>query len=154
MSRKQILILILIIVFLTAGFFGFQQFKQYAETVKEEHCLTTQISSRLFDFNEFNVITEDNLDIDDFKIENLNCGNTIFKDGKSFKGIKNEYGKCMFRLYDKDSPIYDFGHRKYNNWHTNNYSLRIKKDLSNIVLKLTITGPDSLSEIYYIPHER
>ena len=149
MTRKKLFIIISIVLLLLVGSFGFLRFKKYARTVKDQHCLTTRISSRLFDFNDFNVIVQDGLNKNDFEITNLNSGNVIFKTSKSTKGISNKHGKCRFKLIYQDKEIYEFGHMKYNNWHTNNYELVISGDKNYIDPKLTIFGPDTVSEIYY-----
>ena len=149
MTKKKLFILITIVLLLLVGSFGFMRFKKYARTVKDQHCLTTIISSRLFDFNDFTVIVQDGLDKSDFEIINLNSGNVIFKNDKSIKGISNEHGKCRFKLIYQDKEIYEFGHMKYNNWHTNNYELVISGDNDYIDPRLKIFGPDSVSEIYY-----
>lgn len=149
MTRKNLFILISIVLLLLVGSVGFLRFKKYAWTVKDQHCLTTRISSRLFDFNDFNVIVQDGLNKNDFEIRNLNSGNVIFKDGKTIKGIKNEYGDCRFRLVYHDKEIYEFVHMKYNNWHTNDYILLINGDTNNIKPKLLVNGPDKDNEIFY-----
>ena len=117
--KKKYLILLL------AGVLLFYGFKHYAFSVKDEHCLTTQISSRLFDFNSFDLKVDSKLDINDFKVVYSNSGATIFSHGASRKGIKNRHGYCIFDLYYNNVKIYEFGHFKYNNWETNDYTLKV-----------------------------
>ncbi|WP_298903832.1 hypothetical protein [uncultured Psychroserpens sp.] len=81
---------------------------------------------------------------------NQNSGKTIFKNGKSRKGIKNEYGHCIFELFWKGKLVYEFGHFKMNNWKTNNYELNIGMENNEIKPSLEIYGPDSIkADLYF-----
>lgn len=84
------------------------------------------------------------LKITDFKLVHQNCGKTIFEDGKSKKGIKNEYGFCNFELFWKEKKVYQFGHFKKNNWHTNSYTLFVEMTNNKLAPSLDIVGRDSL----------
>ncbi len=79
-NRKLLLVLIVGILF----FYGF---KNYAEKVKDEHSIATSISSKLYDFNTFELKVASNLNRSDFKVVNQNSGTTIFADGKNRKGM-------------------------------------------------------------------
>ena len=94
------------IIFLVLATLFFYKFKNYAKTVKDEHCFATQISSKIFDFNTFELKVDSMLKITDFKLVHQNSGKTIFEDGKSKKGIKIEYGFCNFELFWKEKNIY------------------------------------------------
>lgn len=131
------------------GIAGFYRLKTYARTVKDEHCLTTQISSRLFDFNHFTIETFDGLNRNDFKVINLNSGKIIYENGSFLTGIKNDYGHCVFELYHKGEKVYQIGHFKYNNWVTNDYSLILRLVDGEIEPKLIISGKNAAPDLYY-----
>jgi len=135
---------------LLIGVFGFFSFKNYAKSVKDKHCFTTQISSMIFDFNTFDLKVSATLDILDFKIVNKNSGKTIFENGGSLKGIGNDYGHCTFELFYKNKQIYEFGHFKFNDWHTNHYELSILVTNNEFKPRLEITGPDkNKTDLYF-----
>jgi hypothetical protein len=140
MIKKKNLALITILII---GILSFYSFKNYAEKVKDKHCLATQISSKIFDFNTFELRVDSTLTLVDFKVVNQNSGNIIFENGKSRKGIKNEYGYCSFELFWKEEQVYEFGHFKINNWNTNKYELCIKTENNGLKPSLKINGPDS-----------
>ncbi|WP_299840404.1 hypothetical protein [uncultured Tenacibaculum sp.] len=147
MQKKKILILISILIIGIISFYGF---KNYAKKVKDEHCLATQISSRLFDFNTFAFKVDSTLNLSDFKVVNKNSGKTIFEDGKSKKGIKNEYGYCTFELFWKGKKVYEFGHFKKNNWNTNKYELNIVMKNNELKPSLEIYGSDNRkTDLYF-----
>ena len=139
-----------IIVFVIILIFGFSLFYQYSFLVKDEYCITTQISSKIFDFNTFRIILDDELKEEDFKVINLNSGNVIYNRGEYNKGIKNEYGHCLFELIYKNNREYLFGHFKKNNWYTNDYILRIKQENDSIRLQLEILGENASYDDFFI----
>ena len=143
-NRKLLLILIVGIIF----FYGF---KNYAEKVKDEHSIATSISSKLFDFNTFELKVDSNLNLSDFKVVNQNSGTTIFADGKNRKGIDNDYGHRLFELYYKDKKLYEFGHFSTNNWYTFDYTLILNKKGDRIEPDLKIfRGEDaSYNDFFY-----
>ncbi|WP_299385394.1 hypothetical protein [uncultured Lacinutrix sp.] len=147
MRKKKNLILIAILIIGILSFYGF---KNYAEKVKNEHSLATQISSKIFDFNTFDLKVDSALNLSDFKVVNQNSGKTIFADGKNRKGIKNEYGHCTFELFWKGKQVYEFGHFKMNNWNTNKYELNIGMENNELKPSLEIYGPDSKkADLYF-----
>jgi hypothetical protein len=146
MKNKKNLILISIVIIGILSFFGF---KKYAEKVKDEHCLTTQISSKIFDFNTFELNVDSTLNLSDFKVVNQNSGKTIFTDGKSRKGIENDYGYRMFVLYYKEIKIYEFGHFLKNNWVTNDYKLSLTRKNNQIEPNLVIGCKNSYINDYF-----
>ena len=87
---KKYFLRLLVLVLLSLA--TFYLFKSYAFTVKDKHCLATQISARIFDFNTFTMQVETPLKLSDFKVINVNGGSPVFLDGQAQKGIKNEYG--------------------------------------------------------------
>ncbi len=105
--------------------FGYYCFKFYAQKVKNQHCLTTQISSKIFDFNTFSLSIGENLNLNDFKIVHQNSGNVIFENGKYQKGITNNYGNRIFEVYYKNNRIAECQHFSANNWYTFDYQLSI-----------------------------
>lgn len=130
MKKKNYLLLSAIIATVGVSFYGF---KNYALKVKDSHCFTTQISSKIFDFNTFQLNVDSNLNLLDFKVVNQNSGNVIFVNGKSKKGIQNDYGHRIFELYINNRKEYEMGHFISDNWVTNDYvlSLRNKDGLVN-----------------------
>ena len=138
---KKILI-ILIIVFIGILIFGYLLIYFKAEKLKDKHCLITQLSSRLFDLNNLDVKVSEDLNIEDFKIKNINSNKIIFENNRFIKGIKNDYGNCLFEIYYKDSLIFEIGHFKFNNWHTNDYLFEFEIIGSEISSTLIIDGPD------------
>lgn len=120
------------------GILCFYGFKSYAKKVKNEHSIVTSISSKLFDFNTFELKVDSNLTRSDFKVVNQNSGTTIFANGKNRKGIDNDYGHRLFELYYKDQKLYEFGHFSTNNWHTFDYTLNLKKSDNRIEPDLKI----------------
>ncbi|WP_124981232.1 hypothetical protein [Nonlabens xiamenensis] len=146
LNRNRKLFLILIAVILC--FYGL---KNYAEKVKDEHSITTSISSKLFDFNTFELKVDSNLNLSDFKVVNQNSGKTIFASGKNLKGIDNNYGHRLFELYYKDKKIYEFGHFSTNNWYTFDYTLNLNKINNRIEpdLKIISGQNDSYNDFFY-----
>ena len=140
MKKKKYLILILISILGILSFYGF---KNYAEKVKDKHCFATQISSKIFDFNTFELKVDTILNLSDFKVVNQNSGKTIFENGKSRKGIDNEYGHRLFELYYNKRKIYEFGHFAFDNWYTYDYTLRITMKNGQIEPDLKINGKNS-----------
>ena len=143
-NRKLLLILIV-------GILCFYGFKSYAEKVKDEHSIATSISSKIFDFNTFELKVDSSLNLSDFKVVNQNSGNTIFADGKKRKGIDNDYGHRLFELYYKDQKLYEFGHFSTNNWYTFDYTLNLNKINNRIEpnLKIMREKKDSYNDFYY-----
>lgn len=137
------------IIILLIGISGFYSFKNYAQKVKDKYCLDTQISSRLFDFNTFDLEVDSTLKLSDFKVVNQNSGKTIFANGKNRKGIKNDYGYCSFELFWKGKQVYEFGHFKMNSWNTNKYVLNIEIDNNELKPSAEIYGPDSKKADFY-----
>ena len=133
MNKKKIVISITI---LSIGLVSFYAFKSYAEKVKDKHCLVTQISAIIFDFNSFEVTVDSTLNLNEFKVKN--SGKTIFENGKSQKGIRNRYGPCTFKLFWKEEFICEFGHFRTNNWNTNKYELLLERENDKIKSSLTI----------------
>ncbi|MEM6297443.1 MAG: hypothetical protein AAF740_02015 [Bacteroidota bacterium] len=136
--------LILVPMVVMIAFYGLKgYFRDYAKRVKDKHCLTTQISSRLFDFNTFELKVDSSLNLDGFKVVNQNSGKVIFENGKSQKGIGNGYGNRMFSLYYKERKEYEFGHFSTNNWHTYDYKLHLSKGDDRVEPDLKIVGSSS-----------
>ena len=147
MKKKKNLILILISIL---GILSFCGFKNYAEKVKDKHCLATQISSQIFDFNTFELKVDPTLNLSDFKVVNQNSGKTIFENGKSRKGIDNEYGHRLFELHYNNRKVLEFGHFAFNNWYTYDYILDITMKNSQIEPDLKISGKNSpYNDFYY-----
>lgn len=138
MKTKKYLIIISLLGILS--FFGF---KNYAEKVKDKHCFATQISSKIFDFNTFELKVDSTLDLADFKIVNQNSGNLIFENGKNKKGIDNVYGHRLFELNYRNRKVYEFGHFVTNNWYTFDYILHITIKNNQIEPDLKINGINS-----------
>jgi len=145
---KKKLLLVVFVLFVV-GTIGFIWFKHYAKTVKDEHCLTTQISSNIFDFNEFELQVSEKLNKNDFIVLDKNSGKIIYKNGKSQKGIKNQHGYCIFEIQYKKQKIYEIGHMKYNNWHTNSYVLKVDVNKNIIDLTLTIINRKIDNTLFY-----
>jgi hypothetical protein len=119
--------ILLSVILLLAGTIFSKWFKSYSETIKDYHCLTTQISSRVFDFNTVELIVSDNLNHLDFQITNGNNHIVIYENGFAKKGIKNEHGYCTFSVnYPGIKPI-KFAFFKENNWQTFDYEFVITK---------------------------
>ena len=148
MRKNKNLILIAILIIGILSFYGF---KNYAEKVKDKHCLTTQISSKIFDFNTFDIKVDSALDLSNFKVVNQNSGKTIFANGKNLKGIDNDYGLRLFELYYRDQKLYKFGHFSTNNWYTFDYTLNLIKINNRIEpdLKIMREKNDSYINFFY-----
>ena len=138
-------------LFLIVGILCFYGFKNYAEKVKDEHSIATSISSKLFDFNTFELNVDANLNLSDFKVVNHNSGKTIFADGRNRKGIDNDYGLRLFELYYKNQKIYEFGHFSTNNWYTFDYTLNLTKINNRIEpdLKIKRGINESYNDFFY-----
>ncbi len=134
---KVIILRIGIIIVL--GIISLLSFKKYSKKIKTEHSIVTSISSRLFDFNTFNLKVDKNLNLSNFRVINKNSGKTIFVNGESKKGIENDYGYRLFELFYLDQKIFEFGHFSKNNWHTYNYELNLKINNSTIDPDLKIS---------------
>lgn len=151
MKNKKYITLILIPI---SGILGFYGFKNYAEKVKDKHCFATQISSKIFDFNTFELKVDTILNLSDFKVVNQNSGKTIFENGKFRKGIDNEYGHRLFELYYNKRKIYEFGHFTLNNWYTFDYNLDITMRNGQIEPDLKIKGKNaSYDNFFYKRYE-
>ena len=87
-----------LILLIVGGLICFYGFKKYAFGVKDKHCFSSQVSSKIFDFNSFELSVPEDLNIKDFIVVNRNSGNIIFNNGENLNGIKNEYGHCTFEL--------------------------------------------------------
>ena len=117
---------------------GLYQFRSYAKTVKDSHCLTTQISSRLFDFNSFEVVVPEQISLQEIKVACKDNGKIIFQDGIASTGIDNHYGQTAFLVYYRNKLLAEIGHFKKNNWETYEYVLSIQSDKSKaLTLNLT-----------------
>ncbi len=140
-----------LLIILVVGILCFYGFKNYAEQVKDEHNIATSISSKLFDFNTFELKVDETLNLSDFKVVNQNSGNTIFANGKSRKGIDNEYGHRLFELHYNDQKIFEFGHFATNNWYTYDYILELKMNDSQIEpdLKIVRGENSSYNDFFY-----
>lgn len=132
------------------GIISFFGFKKYAKSVKDEHCLTTQISSIIFDFNTFDIQVEEGLNKNEFKVVNQNSGKVIFQKGQNQKGIKNDYGYRLFDVYFKGKKLFKKGHFITNNWITNDYVLKLTVKNNKIEPKLEITGKNAAYNDYFI----
>lgn len=137
MRKKNYLLLITIVAIIVVSFYGF---KNYAHTVKDTHCLATQISSKIFDFNTFELKVDSTLNILDYKVVNQSSGNVIFANGKSKKGIENDYGFRIFELYINNRKEYEMGHFISDNWVTNDYLLSVSKNNGLIEVDFQIHG--------------
>lgn len=104
--------------------------------------LLAHVSSSLFDLNHIDIRVADNLQKDDFRIVNLNSGQTVFESSRYLGGIKNEYGWCLFNVYYKNKLYFQVGHNKFNNWHANYYTFIFRKSTGQIDPTLVIEGPD------------
>ena len=122
---------------------------------KDSHCLISQLSAVLFNLNDIKIQVSGDLNKSDFKIKNLNSGKIVFENGRYKKGIKNEYGFCLFDIYYKDSLLFEIGHDKYNDWHTNDYTFAFRLDMGAIDPTLSIIGPDrDRVELFYKRFDR
>jgi hypothetical protein len=139
--NKNLKLLLILIV----GILCYYCFKNYAEKVKDEHSIATSISSILFDFNTFELKVDGTLKLSDFKVVNQNSRNTIFDNGKSRKGIDNEYGHRLFELHYIDQKIFEFGHFATNNWYTYDYTLELTMNDSQIEPELKIMRGENSS---------
>lgn len=140
-----------IVIIIIVGIISLFSFKKYSKKVKNEHCISTSISSKLFDFNTFHLKVGQNLNLSDFRVVNQNSGKTIFANGKSKKGIENNYGYRLFELFYIDQKILEFGHFSKNNWHTYDYELNLKTNNNTIDPDLKISrGKDSsINDFFY-----
>jgi hypothetical protein len=153
MLKSKWIKIFLIVIGLTICGLIFLRFS--ANNCKDSHCLITQLSSRLFDLNTVNVNVSSDLKKTDFRIININSGKVIYEDGYNKKGIKNEYGFCLFDIYYKDSLLFELGHYKLNNWHTNDYTFAFRLVKGTIDPTLIIIGPDrDRGELFYKRFDR
>jgi hypothetical protein len=87
-------------------FSGFFVLRYYAKQYKDSHGLITQVSAVIFDLNDIEIDVSGDLNKNDFKIKNLNSGQIMYENERYIKGIKNEYGFCLFEIYHKDSLLF------------------------------------------------
>lgn len=152
LKSKWTKFLIITISLIISGLIGL---RFSATKYKDSHCLITQLSAVLFDLNDIKIHVSDNLNKNDFKIKNLNSGKIVFENGRYKKGIKNEYGFCLFDVYYRDSLLFEIGHDKFNNWHTNDYTFDFRLDSGIINPTLNIIGPDrDRGELFYKRFDR
>tara|TARA_R100001369_G_scaffold73411_4_gene101970 strand:- start:769 stop:1308 length:540 start_codon:yes stop_codon:yes gene_type:complete len=140
-----------LLLILVVGILCFYGFKNYAEKVKNKHSIATSISSKLFDFNTFELKVDSNLILSDFKVVNQNSGTTIFMNGEKRKGIDNDYGHRLYELYYNDQKLYEFGHFSTNNWYTFDYTLNLNKINNRIEpdLKIMRGKNESYNDFFY-----
>jgi hypothetical protein len=153
MRKNKLVIgfLIVIMSFLS----GLIILKLTAFRYKDSFCLITQLSSKLLDLNTISIQTSKDLDKVDFKIKNLNSDRFVYENGEFKKGMKNEYGICIFNIYYKDSLLFEIGHEKLNSWHTNDYIFNFDLIGDTIVPTLIIKGLDrDNGNLYYKRFDR
>ncbi|WP_074407472.1 hypothetical protein [Aquimarina megaterium] len=101
--------------------------------------------------NQINVIANDNLNRDDFIIElevlmdaKLLTKYNIFESG-TFNDIPNAYGENDWRIYYKDSLIFEFRHFKTNRNEYHDYIFEFEQINDRIVCDVSILGTNELS---------
>jgi len=141
---KRIIIISVLLCFI--GFIFFYGFKNYAKSVKDQHCLTTQISSRIFDFNSVELIAEGDLNIQDFQITHGKNKIVVFENGVPQKGIENKHGHCSFSVYHMGKKLDNFAFFKENNWQTYKYSFIIKNTNNTISCTMNVYYNNGLVE--------
>jgi hypothetical protein len=101
--------------------------------------------SLLGDFNSIELITKDDLKIDNVKIywECQKNKRVLLRDGKkNLNRIIPCYGGNLFTVYYDDIKKVGIWHVKYNNWHYHKYIFILYKENGKIRVNLNITGPD------------
>lgn len=145
LNKNRIIRLLLLII---VGIIAFYGFKHISYAGKDSDTLLSHISARVFNFNEFHLEVTEDLDINDFSVLCINNDKIVFENGKTCNRIPSDYGHCMFRAFYKKKLIFEFGHFRTNNWHTNAYKFAIKKQENQLKGRLEITGPDSGKDQY------
>jgi len=142
--KKNILYLS-IVIFFTSNiilYFFYIEGKQKINSGK----LINRITTNFFDYNTFQIDSNEKLEKE---VEIFFDDKCIYKNGVSRKGIKNKYGWNCFHVYLKGYEKFIICHYKKNNWHTNDYKLKITNDFNDVDMKLEINGPDSLENLFY-----
>ncbi|WP_420551356.1 hypothetical protein [Tenacibaculum aiptasiae] len=91
-------------------------------------------------------VTTNNLDINKVKIKwtsELSPPLIVFEKGNQLDVKFKEYGKNKFYVYYDDELVHAFGHFKSNNWHGNEYYIKLFPDNGTIYGNSQIIGPDS-----------
>jgi len=97
----------IVIIFCSLSVTSYYAFKHYSYPLRNTYSHITSLSSFLYDFS----------------LINTNSGKAIYKNGRVRKGIRNEYGETLFKLYYKDVHIVTMSHFKENSWETYDYEL-------------------------------
>ena len=100
-------------------------------------------------FNPNHVVVQvsSNIDLRKVKViwfsEGIDSPKVIFNKGKETGVRYKEYGVNKFKVYYDDTLVGEFGHFKTNNWHGNQYEVRINKKKEAFEFFFQIEGPDS-----------
>lgn len=101
--------------------------------------------------NKVVIKVDDKIDINDIVITcstAQDISKIIFKNGKEFSSIQNEYGGDNFEVLFKDSLIVKCGIHKRNWWHTHKYTFSFSKINDDILVDFFVEGKDSNSGYY------
>lgn len=140
-NKKKILwVSIIFCLILVTSYYAF---KHYSYPLRNTYSHITSLSSFLYDFNHLEVKVSATLDANDFIVVNTNSGKAIYKNGRVRKGIRNEYGETLFKLYYKDEHIASMGHFKENGWETNDYEIILEMEGGKPNPKMFLIGKNA-----------
>lgn len=112
------LMLIVFILFSRPIFFSY----------KNTDTLINKIGCRIFEFNSITVRTENEQYVKADKIELKIGDRVIFGDSKQQDKIGQFYGHVILKIYYDGLLVSEIGHRKRNNWYTNDYKILLRKN--------------------------
>lgn len=108
---------------------------------KNTETIIWKIGCRLFDFNEIELRTTDNINLNEITIKNGD--KVVFKNGRRKDNITQDYGHTILDVYHKNLLIAEVGHFKTNNWYVNSYQIQLSKNEHQLLISHEIEGPSS-----------
>lgn len=118
--------------------------KPFFKIFKNTETIINKIGDTLFEFNNINVTTTNDIDLNDVEIK---VGDrTIFHNGRHSKRIVQEYGHLILKIYYQNILVAEVGHFKTNNWYAHDYDIHIEKEKNQILVRYEINGPSAKND--------
>jgi hypothetical protein len=136
--KRAYSILFIILTTLTAGVI------LNSSAFRNKDNILNRIQCIIFNKNTISVSTT-KINVDSIKIESMEEGKVVFKDGKMTSNIKNQYGGDNFKIFYNEKLIGQAGIFKTNWWHTHDYHFNILRTKNNITFYFKVEGPDRKS---------
>ena len=143
MSMKALKKIAILVILIIIGVFAF---KSVIGKFRNTDTIINKIACRAFELNSITVVTDDDVELGDIEIK---VGTLpVFILGEQVNRVGQFYGRKTFLVYHKDLLIAEIGHRKTNNWHSNDYEFGIARNKHNFTMKHVISGLDAQNDNY------